>query len=158
MAPVDCRLIKIIKPASKEKAFTPLMNKYGYGWGIDSLYGKRRVGHGGGIHGFNTNISSIPEDNTCVILLNNAGNPHLDKITESIFAILYNKPYELPKEKVAITVAEEVLKQYVGVYDLSPELIITVRVEDGKLLGKPERPGGTAVATHKRRIVFLYRK
>ena len=42
----------IISKASKEKAFTPVKNKYGYGWGIDSA-GKRRVGHGGGIHGFN---------------------------------------------------------------------------------------------------------
>ena len=66
-------------------------------------------------------MASIPEDNTCVILLNNAGNPHLEKITETIFAILYNKPYEIPKEKVTITVPEEVLKQYIGVYELSPE-------------------------------------
>jgi hypothetical protein len=102
------------------------------------VFGKRKIGHGGGIHGFNTNMISIPEDNTCVILLNNAGTPHLDKITESILAILYNKPYELPKEKTAITIAEDKLNQYVGVYDLSPELIITIRVEDGKLLGKPE--------------------
>lgn len=129
---------KVIKPASKERAFTPFMNKYGYGWGIDSLFGKRRVGHGGGIHGFNTNMSSIPENNACVILLNNMGNPHLDKITESIFAILYDKPYELPKEKVAVAIEADSLKQYVGVYDLSDELIITIRIEDGKLFGKPE--------------------
>ncbi len=129
---------RIIAKASKEKALTPVKHNYGYGWGIDSLYGKRRIGHSGGIHGFNTNMASIPEDNTCVILLNNAASPHLEKITESIFAILYNKPYELPKETVTIIVPEEVLKQYVGVYELSPELIITVQVADGKLMGKPE--------------------
>ncbi|HZI53592.1 MAG TPA: serine hydrolase [Chitinophagaceae bacterium] len=129
---------RIISKASKEKAFTPVKNNYGYGWGIDTVYGKRRVGHGGGIHGFTTNMASIPQDKTCVILLNNVGNPHLEKITEAILAILYNKPYELPKEKVTIAVPEEVLKQYIGVYELSPELIITVRVENGKLMGKPE--------------------
>jgi CubicO group peptidase (beta-lactamase class C family) len=129
---------RIITKASKEKAQTPVKNNYGYGWGIDSLYGKRKIGHSGGIHGFNTNMAGIPEDNTCVILLNNASSPHLEKITESIFAILYNKPYDLPKEAVTITVPEEVLKQYVGVYELSPELIITVHVADGKLMGKPE--------------------
>jgi hypothetical protein len=102
------------------------------------LYGKRRVGHSGGIHGFNTNIASIPEDNTCVILLNNVASPHLEKITESIFSILYNKPYELPKETATIAVPEEVLKQYVGVYELSPELIITVQFAEGKLMGKPQ--------------------
>ncbi len=129
---------KIIKAASKEKAFTPVKNNYGFGWSIDSLFSKRRVGHGGGIHGFNTNMASIPGDNTCVILLNNASSPHLNAITESIFAILYNKSYELPKEKASIAIPEDILKQYVGVYDLSPELIITIRVENGKLFGKPE--------------------
>lgn len=128
----------IIKKASKEKAQTPVMNKYGYGWGIDTVAGKKTVGHSGGIHGFNTNMVSMPEDNTCVILLANVANPNLDKITKDIFAILYDMPYELPKEKTVITVAEEVLRQYVGVYDVSPELIITVTVEDGKLMGKPE--------------------
>jgi CubicO group peptidase (beta-lactamase class C family) len=127
----------IIKKTSKEKAQTPVMNKYGYGWGIDTIAGKKTVGHSGGIHGFNSNMVSVPEDNTCVILLANVANPNLEKITKDIFSILYNLPYELPKEKMAITVAAEILNQYIGVYELSPELIITVSVENGKLMGKP---------------------
>ena len=118
----------VIKKASKEKAQTPFMNKYGYGWGIDTVAGKKSVGHSGGIHGFNTNMVSIPEDNACVILLANVANPNLDKITKDISAILYNLPYELPKEKIAISLPEEVLKQYVGVYELSPQLVVTIRV------------------------------
>jgi len=145
----------IMTKASKEKAFTPVKNNYGYGWVIDSVFGKRRVGHGGGIHGFNTNIASIPDDNTCIILLNNAGNPNLDKITESIFAILYNKPYELPKEKVAITVAEDILKQYIGVYELSPELIITISVENGKLIGKSEGQEALQLHPEKEDVFFI---
>ena len=128
----------IITKSSKEKAHTTVKNKYGYGWVIDSMAGKRTVGHSGGIHGFNSNMVSIPDDNTCVILITNAANPNLEKITQSIFAILYNMPYELPKEKTAISLSEEVLKQYTGVYDLSPELVITVSLENGKLTGKPE--------------------
>lgn len=136
----------IISKASKETAYTPVKNKYGYGWGIDSIAGKRTIGHSGGIHGFNSNMVSIPEDNTCVILLANAANPHLDNITKSIFAILYNKPYELPREKKAISLSGEVLKQYTGVYELSPELVITISLEDGKLMGKPE--GQEALQLH----------
>jgi len=136
----------IITKTSKETAYTPLKNKYGYGWGIDSVAGKRTVGHGGGIHGFNSNMVNIPEDNTCIILLANAANPHLDKITKSIFAILYNQPYELPLEKKAISLSEDVLKQYTGVYELSPELVITISLEDGKLIGKPE--GQEALQLH----------
>jgi CubicO group peptidase (beta-lactamase class C family) len=129
---------RVIKKTSKEQALSPVMNQYGYGWHIDSIFGKRRIGHGGGIHGFNTNMASIPEDNATIILLNNAGNPFLDRITESIFAILYDKPYQFPEERTSAAMAADSLKQYTGVYDLSEQLIITVRMEDGKLLGKPE--------------------
>jgi len=50
-------------------------------------------------------------------------------------------PYELPKEKTAISLAEEVPEQYTGVYELSPELVITISLEAGKLIGKPEGQG-----------------
>jgi len=136
----------IISKASKKTAHTPVKNKYGYGWGIDSVAGKRTVGHSGGIHGFNSNMVSIPEDNTCVILLANVASPHLDNITKSIFAILYDKPYELPQVKKAISLSVDVLKQYTGVYELSPELVITISLEDGKLIGKPE--GQEALQLH----------
>lgn len=136
----------IVKKTSKEKAHTPVMNKYGYGWGIDSTAGKRTIGHSGGIHGFNSNMVSIPEDNTTVILLANVANSNLDKITQNIFAILYNLPYKLPEEKKAILLSEEVLKQYSGVYDLSEKLIITISLENGKLIGKPE--GQEALQLH----------
>jgi hypothetical protein len=132
--------------SSKQKAYTAVKNNYGYGWVTDSSAGKRTIGHGGGIHGFNSNMVSIPDDNTCIILLANVANPHLDKITKSILAILYDKPYELPKEKKSISLAPDVLKQYIGVYDLSPQLIITVSFENGKLIGKPE--GQEALQLH----------
>ncbi|HEY0356347.1 MAG TPA: serine hydrolase domain-containing protein, partial [Flavisolibacter sp.] len=41
---------KILKPESWKAVFTPYKNKYGYGWSIDSLYGKPFASHGGGIH------------------------------------------------------------------------------------------------------------
>jgi len=33
----------IIKPSSKIQAFTPVMNKYGYGWGVDTIAGMRTL-------------------------------------------------------------------------------------------------------------------
>jgi CubicO group peptidase (beta-lactamase class C family) len=145
----------VIKKASKEKAQTPVKNKYGYGWAIDTIAGKKTFGHGGGIHGFNTNMVSIQDDNTCIILLANAANPNLDKITKDIFAILYNMPYELPKEKITITVPEEILKQYIGVFDVSTELIITVTVENGKLMGKPEGQEQLELRPEKEDVFFV---
>jgi hypothetical protein len=131
------------------------MNKYGYGWAIDSVAGKRTVGHSGGIHGFTSNMVSIPDDNTCIILLSNSGSPNLHAMTSSLFAILYELPYELPKEKTALQVAEDVLKQYVGTYDLSPELIVNIRLENGKLMGHPEGQEPLQLHPEKEDLFFL---
>ena len=131
------------------------MNKYGYGWAIDTVAGKKTFGHGGGIHGFNTNTVSIQDDNTCIILLVNAANPNLDKITKDIFVILYNMPYELLKEETAITVPEEIRKQYVGVYDVTAQLIITVTVENGRLMGKPEGQEQLELRPEKEDVFFV---
>ncbi|AXY75008.1 serine hydrolase [Paraflavitalea soli] len=125
----------VLKAASLEKAYTPYMNKYGYGWTIDTVFGKKIMQHGGGIFGFNTNFARIPADDLCVVLLSNMNTGALGAINESILAILYNRPYEVPKEKVAIKVDAAVLQQYAGEYELKPGLTLTVRVENGALKG-----------------------
>jgi CubicO group peptidase (beta-lactamase class C family) len=145
----------IISAASKKKAQTALMNKYGYGWGVDSLQGKKTVGHSGGIHGFNSDMKSVPEDSTTVILIVNVNSPHLDKIMQSIYAILYNMPFELPNEKTEIALPDDVLKQYVGVYDLNQQLIVHITFEDGKLMGKPEGQGTVQLRPEKTDLFFI---
>jgi len=83
---------------------------YAYGWGVgkdvignttDSIY---TISHGGGINGFNTNISRSPSDKTLIVLLNNTGRAPLNQMTQSIRAILKGKSYDLPKKSVAYDV------------------------------------------------------
>ncbi len=80
---------------------------YAYGWGLgygkigkstDSIY---TIGHGGGINGFNTNISRAPSDKSLVVLLNNTGGAPLNQMTRAIRGILYGKDYSRPKKSVA---------------------------------------------------------
>jgi len=127
----------ILSKAQQEKAYTPVKNKYGYGWGIDSIEGKRKVSHGGGIHGFTTNISRVPEDDICIVLLSNASDPTLGEITKSIFAILYGKEYKLPKERTAVKLPEEKLKEYEGEYEINKDLHVIMSVKDGELVATP---------------------
>lgn len=127
----------ILTKAQQEKAYTPVKNNYGYGWGIDSIEGKRKVGHGGGIHGFVTNISRVPEDDVCIVLLSNASDNSLQDITRNILNVLYNKPYELPKKRTAIAVSQEKLKDYIGEYEIRPNLHVVISIKDGELLASP---------------------
>jgi CubicO group peptidase (beta-lactamase class C family) len=127
----------ILSKTQQDKAYTPIRNRYGYGWVIDSTEGKRRVSHGGGIHGFVTNFARVPEDDICIVLLSNASNTTLSEITKSIFAILYGKEYKLPQERKAIKLPEEKLKEYEGEYEITADLHVVMSVKDGELVAAP---------------------
>ena len=145
----------ILTKVQQEKAYTPVRNKYGYGWGIDSLEGKRRVGHGGGIHGFTTNISRLPEDDVCIVLLSNASDQTLEEITSTIFNVLYNKPYELPKERTIIKIPEETLKQYIGEYEVRPDLHVVMSIKEGDLIALPRGQSELVIHAEKEDFFFV---
>ncbi|HYE54134.1 MAG TPA: serine hydrolase [Chitinophagaceae bacterium] len=126
---------KVLNKSSLEAAFTPFRQQYGYGWVIDSIDGKRIIEHNGGIFGFTSYLTRIPADDVCVILLSNASED-LEGIKNTILNILYNRPYEIPKERSAIQVPENVLQQYVGEYQLAPGFNIVITLENGQLKGQ----------------------
>jgi CubicO group peptidase (beta-lactamase class C family) len=90
---------------------------YGYGWGIGAIpLGNtteriETVGHGGGIDGFNTQLTRIPSDKSFIVLLNNTGGAPLNEMVNAIAAILYDKSYNLPKRSVAYSVGNMMEKQ-----------------------------------------------
>ncbi|MEP6711533.1 MAG: serine hydrolase [Ferruginibacter sp.] len=145
----------ILSKTQQEKAYAPVKNNYGYGWGIDSIEGKRRVGHGGGIHGFTTNIARVPQDDVCIILLSNASDGSLSEITNSIFSILYNKEYSLPNERKIIKVPEETLKQYEGEYEIRPDLHVVISVKDGDLMAAPTGQPVSMLYAEKENLFFI---
>lgn len=148
---------KIISQASLQKAFTPHLSNYGYGWSIDSAYGKKTVGHGGGIPGFTSFILRVPEDETCIIVLNNRPTPQSapEKIARDINTLLSGKEYAIPKARVAIQVDTALLKQYVGQYELRPGFIVTISLEDGHLMGQPTGQGKAELFAEKENFFFL---
>ena len=109
---------KIISKASLEKAYTPFKDHYGYGWIIDSLFNRRITSHSGDISGFSSNLARITEDNVIIILLNNKEGSGLESITRDILAILYGQPYSLPVKRHPVKLDEEILKKYIGAYEV----------------------------------------
>lgn len=89
---------------------------YGYGWGIGAIpLGNtseriETIGHGGGINGFNTQLTRIPSDKSFIVLLNNTGGAPLGEMINGIAAILYDKSYDFPKRSVAYSLAERIEK------------------------------------------------
>jgi CubicO group peptidase (beta-lactamase class C family) len=123
---------KVLSKASIEKAFTPKLNKYGYGWMIDSIKGKRIIRHNGGIFGFTSDMVRIPADDVCIILLCNEA-AELSSLSRALTNIMYGLPYSVPEEKKSVQLPEDVLKTYVGEYWVSEDYKVNITLENGQL-------------------------
>lgn len=98
---------KLLSAALKEVWYKPGLNNYAYGWGVRKVpMGAQDeqitvIEHGGGINGFNTLITRMPESKNLVVLLNNTGGTKLNEMSQKIAGILFNKPYKPPVRDVA---------------------------------------------------------
>jgi CubicO group peptidase (beta-lactamase class C family) len=146
---------KILKPESWKAVFTPFKNKYGYGWSIDSMYGRVTTAHSGGIHGFSSYILRFPQEEATVIVFDNSSSNALSGISKNVAAILFNKPYEIPGTKNEIQVDTAILKQYVGEYQLAPTFIITVSLEGNQLKAQATSQPQFDLYAEKENVFFL---
>ncbi len=121
---------QILSSASWRQAFTPHLEHYGYGFFIDSVFGKKYIMHSGGMPGFMSWFMYYPSEDITIILLNNEGyyGEGLTSIGTAISAILLNKPYQLMTAHTEINIPPDSLKKYTGVYafDKKHKAIITL--------------------------------
>jgi CubicO group peptidase (beta-lactamase class C family) len=144
---------RVVGKSIMDSAYEPgLLHNYGFGWQIDSVYGRKMVSHSGSISGFGSNLARIPEDDICVALLNNVSGSTFDLmgLTNKIMAILYDEPYTLPKVRTPVSISAEKMKPYVGTYFMKEmNLTIVVSIYGNKtLIAEPARdghPGPTSV-------------
>jgi len=101
---------KLLSAQLKELTFKPGMSNYAYGWVVRKAAILDAPGepvtiieHGGGINGFNTLISRMPESKNLVLLLNNTGGTKLGEMSQKITAILFGRPYKAPIRDIAET-------------------------------------------------------
>jgi CubicO group peptidase (beta-lactamase class C family) len=122
---------KIIDKEILIKAYTPFKNNYGYGWMLRSYEGKDIVSHSGGAAGYRSNFVRIPNEDICIILLNNTENANVELISKNLINILINKPYKIPFE---VKINKEELAKCIGTYQVTaPPMVMYITVDDGRL-------------------------
>jgi CubicO group peptidase (beta-lactamase class C family) len=146
---------QLLKEESWKKIFTPFMNHYGYGWGIDSLYGTGYMAHSGGIHGYSSYIIRFPNEEVVVIAMDNSSSGALSRMSKGLAAIALGKPYTVPEVHTAIQVAPEILKTYVGEYELAPNFTITISLEGNQLKAQGTGQPSTEIYAEKENLFYV---
>lgn len=98
---------QLLSEDGKKKLFTPGLGNYAYGWIVrKAAIGPEKkerllIEHGGGINGFSTLISRVPEERALIVLFNNTGGAPLNRISEGIGDLLSGREPQLPKRSIA---------------------------------------------------------
>ncbi len=116
----------ILKPATLEQMWKPQYAKagqktgYGIGFGISEMDGHRKIGHGGAIYGFATQLSALPDDKLGVVVVTtkDAANAVTNRIAEAalkaMLAARQGKP--IPQPELTSAVDPNLARQIAGRY------------------------------------------
>ena len=144
---------RVVKPASYTSMITAegvaAGSRYGYGLFTDTLGGRTRVHHGGGINGFNSVLAYYPGDTLSIAVLANTNGPWADRVAGNVARAALGVPLVAPPPKLVdlATTAEE-RARIAGTYRLAlpngRTLELRVFERDGKVMshatGQPEIP------------------
>jgi len=143
---------RVVKPVSYTAMTTPIGvavgSAYGYGLAADTLGGRKRVQHGGGINGFNSMLQYYPVEAISIAVLGNTNGPWVDRIADNIArAALGVKLVPAPPKLRDLATNAEDRARFSGKYRLalpSGPLELRVFEREGKLMmqgaGQPEIP------------------
>jgi CubicO group peptidase (beta-lactamase class C family) len=124
---------KLLHPASLKKMTTPFKQNYGFGLEIQTVQGRERISHGGGINGFNTFEAWYPQENLSIIVLSNVNGNAPEEISGRLASVMHNEPVVLASERKEVSVPVATLSRYLGVYQIAPNFALTIALQGDHL-------------------------
>lgn len=123
----------VLSKSSLIAMFTPYGGNYGYGWFIESRYGRRHMYHSGFLDGFHSIISRWPNDKLCIIVLSNEDEAPVGKIARGLAAVMFDQPYIAPIRKTPAPIDPGQFEEYAGAYRIDHEIFRIVSLERNTL-------------------------
>lgn len=129
---------KVVSPTSLKMALTPTTlndgetEDYGYGLGLMDVEGSKGYGHGGGIHGFLTASTYLPEEDVFVAVFSNSNGNDPNGPANTLTKMAIGK-YTPP---TVVKVDALTLKRCAGDYELGPGFNVNIKVADNHLIGQ----------------------
>src|SRR6476660_2833586 len=145
---------KVLKPESLVKMTTPFKQDYAFGLGVSTQNGHKMIAHDGGIQGFNTSLAYFPDDKLVVAVLANLNGP-AGQIAGNLAKVALGEKVVLPTERKEITLSPEILKQYVGTYELAPNFSLAITLENGQLISQGTNQGKVPMFAESETMFFV---
>ena len=139
---------RVLSRATAQEMLSPVgVGDYAVGFAIQKMGQGWYFAHGGSNWGFRGALLAHKVKGYGLVILTNAdqGGAVASELSRRIqrayewdsFAEPAPRGYRPPVERTEITVAESVLRTYVGEYQLTPQLSITITLEEGRLQAQP---------------------
>lgn len=145
---------KLVSEATYQKIFTPYLNQYGYGWGIEDHSGKTVYAHSGGIDGFRSMGILLPEEKLSVIVLSNLESANSTQIAQDLTKMYLGEKVEMPEIIEPVRVVPETLEKYVGTYNLFPGFDLKIEREGEQLLIHPTNQDVSPIFSESETVFF----
>ncbi len=136
---------KILSAATVNQMLTSQTGGWGLGFVVEGQGRTARFSHGGDTQGFNNLIVAYNDSGQGAVIMTNAvrGNALINEILRSI-AKEYGWTDYQPVERTIAVVDRKIYDGYTGQYqlDISPDYVVTISVEAGKLMMEIKQPVG----------------
>ncbi|MEX2232512.1 MAG: serine hydrolase [Cyclobacteriaceae bacterium] len=136
---------KVLQEQSLKAGLTPVIlsngkkpdnANYGYGWALGEYRGQDIIEHGGGLHGFISQLARYPEENVTVAILTNITPTEVNINSHRIAEfLLWEKMDEQESRAVNASVSEDI-NQYAGRYDFQSGVIMIISAEGNNLFAQ----------------------
>jgi CubicO group peptidase (beta-lactamase class C family) len=127
----------LLPPRELAGMWSPELGQYGYGWQMlppsAQTLNRQLVFHAGGIPGYSTDLLRYPDDDVTVIILANLHPVALAEVSRDLSAIVLGESYSVPPVRRAAKIDPAVYNDYAGLYEINPNVSITVAREGDQL-------------------------
>jgi CubicO group peptidase (beta-lactamase class C family) len=124
---------KVLSDSSLTAMTTAGKGGYGLGVAVGPQDGVKVIQHGGGIEGFNTQLTYVPDRKITIVVLSNVNGSAPTAMGGQLLDVMMGKPVTLASERKPVPITKDELQKFIGVYDLAPTFALTVAVSGDSL-------------------------
>ena len=124
---------RLLTAESLAKMTTPFKSDYAFGVMVTNAGGRKQVQHGGGIEGFNTQLTYYPDSKITVAVLANINGNVPTQLADQLGTLAHGDAVRLSAERNEIELPRDKLERLVGAYELAPTATMRITVVGNQL-------------------------